>query len=69
MIWDIIICFIFILGVVFAIMYILFMSMLSSTKFPYNGKLSFKQMNKLFWVFFKSYLGFSNTNKYDDKPW
>jgi hypothetical protein len=57
MIWDIILTCLFIIVVIFIIMYFLFMSMVGET-----GVHSFKQMNKLFWVFFKEYWGFTNKN-------
>lgn len=57
MIWDIILACLFIIGVIFIIMYVLFMSMVGET-----GVYSFKQMNMLFWEFFKKYLGFTNKN-------
>lgn len=57
MIWDIILACLFIIGVVFIIMYVLFMSMVGETKVY-----SFKQMNMLFWEFFKKYWGFTNKN-------
>ena len=57
MIWDIILACLFIIGVVFIIMYVLFMSMVGETKVY-----SFKQMNMLFWEFFKKYWGFTNNN-------
>lgn len=57
MIWDIILACLFIIGVIFIIMYVLFMSMVGET-----GVYSFKQMNKLFWAFFKEYWGFTNNN-------
>ena len=47
----------FIIGVIFIIMYFLFMSMVGET-----GVHTFKQMNKLFWVFFKEYWGFTSNN-------
>ena len=57
MIWDIILACLFIIGVVFIIMYVLFMSMVGETKVY-----SFKQMNMLCWEFFKKYWGFTNNN-------
>lgn len=57
MIWDIILACLFIIGVIFIIMYVLFMSMVGET-----GVYSFKQMNQLFWEFFKKYWGFTNNN-------
>lgn len=57
MIWDIILTCLFIIGVIFIIMYVLFMSMVGETKVY-----SFKQMNMLFWEFFKKYWGFTNKN-------
>ena len=57
MIWDIILACLFIIGVVFIIMYVLFMSMVGETKVY-----SFTQMNMLFWEFFKKYWGFTNKN-------
>jgi hypothetical protein len=57
MIWDIILACLFIIGVIFIIMYVLFMSMVGET-----GVYSFKQMNQLFWAFFKEYWGFTNNN-------
>jgi hypothetical protein len=57
MIWDIILACLFIIGVVFIIMYVLFMSMVGETRVY-----SFKQMNMLFWEFFKKYWGFTNKN-------
>ena len=57
MIWDIILACLFIVGVIFIIMYVLFMSMVGET-----GVYSFKQMNMLFWAFFKEYWGFTNKN-------
>lgn len=57
MIWDIILACLFIIGVIFIIMYVLFMSMVDETKVD-----SFKQMNMLFWDFFKKYWGFTNKN-------
>jgi hypothetical protein len=57
MIWDIILACLFIIGVIFIIMYVLFMSMVGET-----GVYSFKQMNQLFWEFFKKYWGFTNKN-------
>lgn len=56
MIWDIMLACLFFIGVIFIIMYFLFMSMVG------DGVHSFKQMNKLFWVFFKEYWGFTNKN-------
>ena len=57
MIWDIILACLFIIGVIFIIMYVLFMSAVGETKVY-----SFKQMNILFWEFFKKYWGFTNKN-------
>lgn len=57
MIWDIILACLFIIGAIFIIMYVLFMSMVGETKVY-----SFKQMNMLFWEFFKKYWGFTNKN-------
>lgn len=57
MIWDIILTCLFIIGVIFIIMYVLFMSAVGETKVY-----SFKQMNMLFWEFFKMYWGFTNKN-------
>ena len=50
MIWDIVLGCVIILTFVFILMYVCFMSMLNSTP------LSFKELNKLFWVFFKEYM-------------
>lgn len=60
--------FFIVLIAIFAIMYVLFISLASGVKFPNDGHLSFKQMNKLFWEFFKDFWGFSSS-RYDDKPW
>ena len=56
------------IAIIFAILYVLFISLASNVKFPNDGYLSFKQMNKFFWVFFKEFWGFSSP-RYDDKPW
>lgn len=55
MIWEIILTFIVFISVIFIIMYALFMSMISET-----GLFSFRQMNRLFWAFFKEYMGFTS---------
>ena len=51
MIWDIVLACVFILAVIFILMYVLFMSKVGET-----GVYSFKQMNQLFWAFFKAYM-------------
>lgn len=50
MIWDIVLGCVFTITVIFMLMYVCFMSMLISTP------LSFKELNRLFWVFFKEYV-------------
>jgi hypothetical protein len=57
MIWEIILTFIVFISAIFIIMYVLFMCMINET-----GLFSFKQMNRLFWAFFKEYFGFTSKN-------